>query len=67
MPLAICPTGPQPPHGPDAKRLIWSRLEVLLHLYGDRVLPLDVAAARIAGELSDIARSKGLASGWLTL
>ena len=34
-------------------------LEAVLHLYGDRILPFDVAAARIAGTLSDLARSKG--------
>jgi predicted nucleic acid-binding protein len=41
-----------------------SWIEVLLHLYGDRVLPFDIVAARIAGELSDLARSKGLAPGF---
>ena len=41
-----------------------SWIEVLLHLYGDRVLPFDIAAARIAGELSDLARGKGLAPGF---
>jgi toxin FitB len=34
-------------------------LEAVLHLYGNRVLPFDVAAARVAGRLSDGARSKG--------
>src|SRR5436305_723991 len=34
-------------------------LDALLHLYAERVLPFDVAAARIAGRLSDIARGKG--------
>jgi predicted nucleic acid-binding protein len=34
-------------------------LEAVLHLYGNRVLPFDVAAARVAGRLSDHARSKG--------
>src|SRR5437667_4850939 len=34
-------------------------LETLLHLYGRRVLPFDVMTARIAGRLSDLARSKG--------
>src|SRR2546423_15250730 len=34
-------------------------LEALLHLYSERVLPLDVAAGRIAGRFSDLARSKG--------
>jgi predicted nucleic acid-binding protein len=39
-------------------------LETLLHLYGDRILPFDLAAARIAGALSDVARSKGSAPGF---
>ncbi len=39
-------------------------LETLLHLYGDRVLPFDVAAARIAGRLSDRVRSKGQDPGF---
>ncbi len=39
-------------------------LDILLHLYGDRILAFDVAAARVAGELSDLARSKGLAPGF---
>jgi len=39
-------------------------LETLLHLYGRRVLPFDVAAARIAGRLSDRARSRGHTPGF---
>jgi predicted nucleic acid-binding protein len=39
-------------------------LETLLHLYGTRILAFDVAAARIAGGLSDLARSKGIAPGF---
>jgi len=39
-------------------------LETVLHLYGDRVLAFDIAAARVAGRLSDLARSKGLAPGF---
>jgi predicted nucleic acid-binding protein len=39
-------------------------LETLLHLYGTRILAFDVAAARIAGNLSDLARSKGIAAGF---
>lgn len=39
-------------------------LDTVLHLYGDRVLAFDIAAARVAGRLSDLARSKGLASGF---
>jgi toxin FitB len=34
-------------------------LETVLHLYGDRILAFDIAAARIAGALSDLARSRG--------
>ena len=41
-------------------------LETLLHLYGDRVLAFDVAAARFAGVLSNLARSKGSAPASLT-
>jgi predicted nucleic acid-binding protein len=37
--------------------------ELLLHLYGDRILPYDIAVARIAGRLSDRARGMGLAPG----
>ena len=39
-------------------------LETLLHLYGNRILPFDVAAAQIAGTLSDRARSKGRSPGF---
>jgi len=39
-------------------------LATLLHLYGDRILPFDLAAARIAGALSDVARSRGSAPGF---
>ena len=39
-------------------------LETLLHLYGTRILAFDVTAARIAGGLSDLARSKGIAPGF---
>ncbi len=42
-------------------------LETLLHLYGSRVLSFDIAAARIAGKLSDEARSKGHTPGFLDL
>ncbi len=37
--------------------------EAVLHLYDDRVLPLDTATARIAGALSDRARGQGQAPG----
>jgi toxin FitB len=39
-------------------------LGALLHLYADRVLPFDVATAEIAGELSDLARSRGRSPGF---
>jgi predicted nucleic acid-binding protein len=42
-------------------------LETLLHLYGERVLPFDLAAARIAGALSDRARADGMAPGFADL
>jgi predicted nucleic acid-binding protein len=38
-------------------------LETTLHLYGDRILAFDTATARIAGVLSDRARSVGHAPG----
>ena len=39
-------------------------LELVLHLYADRVLPFDTAAARIAGALTDRARAAGHAPGY---
>jgi toxin FitB len=39
-------------------------LETLLHLYGNRILAFDIAAARIAGALSDLARSRGATPGF---
>jgi predicted nucleic acid-binding protein len=38
-------------------------LETILHLYSNRILPFDVATARIAGTLSDMARGQGHAPG----
>lgn len=38
-------------------------LEVVLHLYGDRVLAFDATIARIAGAMSDRARGLGHAPG----
>ena len=38
-------------------------LRTVLHLYGDRVLPLDSATAEIAGALSDLARGRGHSPG----
>lgn len=39
-------------------------LEAVLHLYGDRVLPVDVPTSRIAGALADRARGLGQAPGF---
>lgn len=39
-------------------------LATLLHLYSDRIHVFDVAVARVAGSLSDRARSKGHAPGF---
>ena len=39
-------------------------LEVVLHLYGERVLPFDVSAACLAGELTDKARAAGHTPGF---
>ena len=39
-------------------------LDLVVHLYGDRVLPFDVAAARIAGRMLDQARASGRAPGF---
>jgi predicted nucleic acid-binding protein len=36
---------------------VW--LKTVLHLYGERVLAFDSAAAEIAGTLSDLARGRG--------
>jgi toxin FitB len=38
-------------------------LETLLHLYSDRVLPLDVEVARLCGRMSDAARALGRPPG----
>ena len=39
-------------------------LELVLHLYGERILPFDVPAARLAGELVDGERAAGRAPGF---
>ncbi len=39
-------------------------LELVLHLYGERVLPFDTAAARLAGKLMDQARATGNSPGF---
>ena len=36
----------------------------MLHLYGERVLPFDVAAARLAGKLTDKAHAAGHSPGF---
>ena len=38
-------------------------LETLLHLYGARVLPIDLETARRVGVLADLARGQGQAPG----
>ena len=47
------------------RRAEW--LEVLLHLYGARILPQDVAGARRLGAVSDQARAAGQAPGFADL
>ena len=39
-------------------------LELVLHLYSDRVLPFELSAARLAGELTDRARAAGHSPGF---
>ncbi len=39
-------------------------LRIVLHLYGDRVLPFDGPTAEIAGALADLARGRGHAPGF---
>lgn len=39
-------------------------LELVVHLYGDQVLPFDVAAARVAGQLGDRAQASGAPRGF---
>jgi toxin FitB len=39
-------------------------LQTVLHLYDERVLSFDSAAAEIAGQLSDLARGRGHAPGF---
>jgi toxin FitB len=42
-------------------------LGLVLHLYEDRVLPLDIKAARTTGQFSDLARGRGHAPGFADL
>jgi predicted nucleic acid-binding protein len=39
-------------------------LRAVLHLYSDRILPLDSVTAEIAGALSDLARGRGHSPGF---
>jgi toxin FitB len=39
-------------------------IDTLVHLYSDRVLPVDLALARVAGRVSDKARGLGIAPGF---
>ena len=49
-----------------AERLdVW--LETVIHLYADRILPLDIKAARRLGALSDHARGAGVSPAWADL
>ena len=47
--------------------LLGEWLDTLLHLYGARVLAVDTATARLAGQLSDLARGRGHAPGFADL
>ena len=42
-------------------------LDLVLHLYGDRVIPFDIAAAKVAGPLIDRARATGHSPGFADL
>jgi predicted nucleic acid-binding protein len=42
-------------------------LGLVLHLYADRVLPLDIKVAKATGQFSDLARGKGQAPGFADL
>ena len=42
-------------------------LDLVLHLYGDRVIPFDIAAASAAGPLMDRARATGHSPGFADL
>ena len=42
-------------------------LDLVLHLYGDRVIPFDIAAANVAGPLIDRARATGHSPGFADL
>ena len=42
-------------------------LDLVLHLYGDRVIPFDIDTARVAGPLMDKARATGQSPGFADL
>lgn len=42
-------------------------IDLVLHLYGDRVIPFDTEAARVAGLLMDKARATGQSPGFADL
>lgn len=42
-------------------------LDLVLHLYGDRVIPFDMEAANVAGPLMDKARATGQSPGFADL
>ncbi|KQT57680.1 twitching motility protein PilT [Methylobacterium sp. Leaf456] len=42
-------------------------LEALLHLYANRILPIDLDTARLVGALTDRARRQGHDPGWADL
>ncbi len=42
-------------------------LDTVVHLYGDRVIPFDIAAARLAGTLMDRAYAMGQSPGFADL
>ena len=42
-------------------------LELVLHLYGDQVIPFDIEAANVAGPLMDRARATGHSPGFADL
>lgn len=48
-------------------RNIGDWLELVLHLYSDRVLPFDIIAARTAGNFMDTARATGHSPGFADL
>lgn len=61
----IAKTGRTGAHRKAARLAEW--LETLLHLYSARILPLDIAVARVAGALSDLARGRGHDAGFADL